>query len=365
MSVREEYFDTVNNEWLTWEPLADISTQATMRGLGDQEILQICALGNCGDPSSPNYDPWRQDKLLPILATYGVADRVFNPEAGTWTPDRAPIEGIHLARNAVVIVNVNNSTEAPTGIMETGFAVYGGVMRGQRVIVSVEDAPDASPQIKLARQLCKSALTAAQARYPLFTIAPDITSMAHIAGNELKQRIQQRKSGITSTIEVPPQRRDLKPRIYISGTCGSQRPEWMGALTGMLTTMDADVPVQDSYIAEGFNDYAQATELTHKLNDGVQLIAITNDAASYGALAELGPRVLQADLSGQALGVYIEPPEAGDTSAPARTRISAMEHLGRLRQDFPNLKTFVAEDLRELAVVGLAELYKQRGRLKL
>lgn len=364
MTAQREFYDPIDEQWVTWRALADTSSQTVARGLGDEEIVEVCALGSCGDPKDPEFKSWRQDTLIPILGQYGVADRVFNPEVEQWTPLRAPIESIHMARASVLAVYVGSATASQASIMEAGFATYSGVMRGQRVIVSIEQGEDTPAETKVARSLSNSVLTATQARYPLFTVAPNLVSLSHAAGFALSERVQREKSGlkVRAEVDLPPQRSDLNPAIYLSGTSGQTRPRWMKKVRDGIRRNEPGLAVEDSYQAN-WDQYAQDEELAHKLTDAVHLVAITKETESFGALAELGPRILQADLSGQSIGVYIEDHKSKPTSPSNRTRALAREHLHRLVEDFPNIPVFVAESLDQLAIFGLSEYYKQKQRL--
>lgn len=364
MAVNREFYDPIDEQWVSWRALADTTSSGTVRGLGDQEIVEVCALGSCGNPKDPEYRSWRTETLIPILGQYGVADRVFNPEVEKWTPLRAPIESIHMARASVLAVYVGKNTASQASIMEAGFATYSGVMRGQRVIVCIEQGEDVPAETRVARTLSNSVLTATQARYPLFTVAPNLEALSHAAGFELSQRVRQEKSGlhVRTEIELPPQRSDLNPAIYLSGTSGSTRPRWMKKVRDVIMR-NVTLDVEDSYRAN-WDRYAQDEELSHKLSDAVHLVAITKETESFGALAELGPRILQADLSGQSIGVYIEDHKSAPTSPSNRTRALAREHLHRLVEDFPNIPVFVAENIDQLAIFGLSEYYKQKQRLK-
>ncbi|MGV9001615.1 MAG: hypothetical protein ACOH18_01515 [Candidatus Saccharimonadaceae bacterium] len=359
----KQFYDTIDSKWLTWRPLADSSSRVVARGLGDEGILQIGAFGTCGNPSKPGYASWRLDNLLPILGQHGLEDRVFNPEVIAWTPTRAPIESIHMARDEVVIVGVTNKTGSHAAIMEGGFAAYGGVLRGQDVIVSIENNDESPEETKVARQLALSVLSATEAQYPLFSLVDNLEILAHTAAIGLKERIRQRASGVDIKTEytLPPIRTDLDPTIYLSGTSGEKKPAWMGKI--QATAKRFGVSVDDSYRPD-WDAAAADEELMHKLGNAVHLIAITSETESFGALSEIGPRVMYGDLAGQSIGVYIEDHGSAPNSPTNRTRTLAKAHLNRLHEDFPNLPVFVAGSLDELAIFGLSEYYRQLQRLR-
>ena len=361
--AEQQFYDTTDGRWLTWRPLADSSSRAVARGLGEEGMLQIGAFGSCGDLNAPDYLSWREDSLLPVLDQYGVADRVFNPEVASWTPGRAPIESIHLARDEVVTVAVTNQTGSHASIMEAGFAAYGGVLRGQDVVVSIEDDERSPEATRVARQLAKSVLSATEAQYPLFSLADNLGLLSHRAAIALKEKIRQRSSGVAVRTEytLPPIRTDLNPTVYLSGTSGKRKPAWMTRVAA--TAKKFGVSVDDSYRTDWDIISAADEELMRKLGNAVHLVAITGETESFGALAEIGPRVMYADLAGQSIGVYIEDHASAPDSPTNRARTLARAHMRRLREDFPNLPVFIAGSLDELAIFGLSEHFKQRQRL--
>jgi hypothetical protein len=358
------FYDTHDELWLKWKPLSDSSTRIVARGLGNQGILSVGAFGTCGNPSAEDYSSWRAETLLPVLEEYDVADKVFNPEIEEWTPTRAPIESIHMARDEVLTVAVTNQTSSHASIMEAGFAAYGGILRGQDVMVHIEHNSDSPEDTQVARRLSRIVLKATEAQYPLFTMTENLEQLAHRAGIGLVEKIRQRTGGVTKKIEydLPPIRGDLTPLIYLSGTSGTSRPAWMDKVKNTIKAYK-DIQIDDSY-RQDWSIVDADEELMSKLDGAVQLIAVTSDTESFGALSELGPRVMHADLAGQSIGIYIEPHDSPLNSPTNRTRILAKEHLARLREDFPNLQLFEAKDLEQLAIFGLSEYFKQSQRLE-
>ena len=235
----------MTNDVLEWEPLTNTGSRIINPDFSKDTILKIGAFGTCGNPSNPDYISWRNECLVPIAEMYGVGDRIFNPEAGEWTPDRAPIEGFHFARDSVLAVAVTNHTGSPAAIMEAGFAAYGGILRGQKVTVSIEENEHTPDNMQIPRQLALSVLRATEKQYPLFMLTDKVEVLANRSALELRTLLNNRESnvGVHTQYELPAAQQNLLPEIYLSGTSGERKPAWMARIKDTIHMLDPDVPI--------------------------------------------------------------------------------------------------------------------------
>lgn len=367
MVGKQEIFDGERNEWLDFRPLGHESRRVVSSGMGDQAMHVVAAMGTCGDPSNPDYSSHRTEVLYPALEQLGVnPDKVRSPEVKEWEPKRAEVESVWGARADVLSIPVTNQTKGAASIAEAGLLTYGAILRGQDAHTFIQLDDETPDETFAARGLALSILKATAARFPLFTVSDSVETLAQRVAVSFSdmERIRGGNVAVRREYELPPIRSDLEPAIYLSGSMGKARPAWLDTLTDKIHTLYEDAIVKDSH-DPNWDVSSIAGERADKLDCAVQIEVVTADEPALGALAETGPRIMQADLSGQSFGLLIEPHhDSAPNSDSNRTRTLVRAHLDRLQADFPNTELFVTDNPNDLALFAVGEYVQQRARLK-
>jgi hypothetical protein len=119
------------------------------------------------------------------------------------------------------------------------------------------------------------------------------------------------------------------------------------------------VPIEDSYV-RNWDAAIIGCEDEKKQNYAVQVLAITGETESLGALAEVGPSAMRAVLSGQDLLIYIESHPSDPKSDTNRARKLVAAHLETIRGDFPKLPIQIATSPKELSLLAVASYLRRR-----
>jgi len=355
--------DSRNPDIYAWQPLEHRPQRQLTSPLGDRGIERVGAFGTCGNPKAKGYESWRHI-LAKTLDVHKLApDYMYNPEVLEWRPEDAIREGHEFSRDMVLAAPVTNQTEGAASIMELGMAAYMSGLRGQYVFGHLENDDKSPEKTKVARQLLQDILEATKGYNPFFTLAPSVEAMSQLAVARLVRSIELKSSHFrahnehTAEAFVPG-----RLGIYLSGTSGQRKPDWMRQVHQGLRTYG--IQANDSY-RDRWGDQERAEELQQKLTVPIQLIAITGETESLGAMAEMGPRLLQGDLHRQAIGLFIENHPSAPNSTTNRTRTLLREHIQRFRGDFPDLPVFMAENLEQLVLFGVVEHWKRKQIIQL
>ncbi len=90
--------------------------------------------GTCGGSH------WREDVAIPILEKAGV--NFFNPVVDDWNEEAMKNEARHAASDQVVMVVITGETTAVASMAESGWIALQGYIRGQKLIVVLQDMPE-------------------------------------------------------------------------------------------------------------------------------------------------------------------------------------------------------------------------------
>ena len=325
--------------------------------------------GACGNTR------WRQDHFIPKLersrerfqSIYpdktDIGPLFYNPQVGEWDPSFAKIEAMHMANDRVLVFPVLQATEGFSGLAEAGYALLGGLLRGQEIGFMVEVSDDMPPSVARSRKLFNELANRIMMEYAVGARQDNLDDLADWAKVFAETSFYQ-KNAATHELRrrnFSNSRKDLTGRIGVFGTSSTPNsadryPPARRRLMDILTQAGLRIGGQESVIHDSIkpdwdeNEDAYIKEEGEiKANAGVILNVITADMPSQGALAESGLMATNAFLSGQAYGIFIED-YPGDPKDPAnRTRILVREHIRQLNSKLPYPVVYVADSIEQLA----------------
>ena len=101
---------------------------------------------------------WRETHIIPVLDALKVS--YFDPTAfaGDWTKERGDYEAEVMARCETIVMVLNRTSLAFSGLAETGWAALGAVERGQHFILQIDletdyELPDSLRDLNTAQDL--------------------------------------------------------------------------------------------------------------------------------------------------------------------------------------------------------------------
>lgn len=334
-------------------PGLEISRTRNLAQLRDS----IAWMATCGDVD------YRRDSIPFVEDAFEAAGlprdamEQYSPLVEVWTDDCAITEKRYLAESRFLALPVLDTSEGQASTAEVPFGVIGGLLRGQRIFTLVEPGWELeNPRLPIGRYITTSYIQAfntllAPIGIQNFTSMPDLNQAVADAAIEYLTS-EQPQTAERVVLKKPL----LNNHLVITGSGNEALQNKIAQLqSGRLK----DLCAVTKTFGLGFDRQIRlnvAREVDQKTRSAVNIVAISAEQLSYGAVNEIGWLALGAVLKDQALGIYMErcaSPHASDVEVAAanRQRQLVMSHLGRLLQDFPwltaRIKAFT--DYREAA----------------
>ena len=286
---------------------------------------------------------WRKDDFfLNIFEKEGV--RGFDPQTNDWDPAYSKIEAEVLATASVVVIRLENN-ELLNGslgsVAEIGLALTSAALRGQIVIVSIEEGlltslnePGAIAQYMMLEMSLEN-IEAIDRLAGLLRIhrGDDLKELAVMCCEAAQQQMVQNQQGLpyTEFLEKRVRRRQNYPRRVLIGGSGGAYDEIhqetfkrkRNALAAAYYAKGQPVKIlSEGAIAKAWQipygsvdnlGVALATrtllsiETEYKREADVLLLPLMSEASSKAAATEIGFLLLYALTSGQDVKIFLEP----------------------------------------------------------
>lgn len=260
----------------------------------------------------------------------------YTPMVKVWTPECALTEMRYLAESRFLVLPVLDTSEGQASTAEIPFGVIGSLLRGQRLFTMVEAGlPFNDKSLSVGRYITNTYMGIfADLLEPIGI--QRFRSMPRLHQAVADAAIKHLTSGEKPKSQVATLRQPmLTTSVVISGS-GDEK--LMRAVSQHQSPELRDqFIVSDTYMPTFYNnpELNFAKETTKKTRSAVNLVTISNEHLSYGAVNEIGWLALGTVLKDQVLGIYMEPHDSPNNSSANRQRQLVMSHLGRLLQDFP------------------------------
>ena len=307
---------------------------------------------------------WRKDdNFLDIFEDGHIHG--FDPQIDDWAPSYATIEAEVLAQASVITIRLENN-ELVNGslgaIAEIGMALTSAALRGQVVIVSIEDG--------LLTSLTEPGSIAQYMIIEMFLEqwehSPELAGLLHIhrgdnlhdlAGltcraAEQQMAAPQHRLDFNKFLEKKERRKHNFPmRVVMGGSGGpysdAYQPTFEQKKQALLGPYQAEGQVlkvlSEGAIAEAWQipysradhiEVALATrtllsiESEYKREADVLLLPLVTESASKGAATEIGLLLLSALTTGQSVKIYLEPFDPVDFLKHQLERVGVDTHNG-------------------------------------
>ncbi len=357
----------------------------------------IALMGACGNPDIvPDYRPLliaavRRHMYLQNLSggllsdsQLEIDDEVFySPNVKEWHSGLLAIESRRLARSAVTVGPVMDTTEGYASAMEDGFRFARSVFTGQEALFFIEHGTTLSQPVRVARQIGSTMISHLIKNYPVGAkIVHSMDALSYAIAASRLGTLQQDLSQVAITRNIAIRERFLPNKVVVSGTgAESWDASWQRSMQDSLVMKSKNRSMVGNTLNRRFYDEprrAAQQELREKLDAAINVVVIEGSRPSYGAVVDLAGMVALTMLhSDRRLGIYMEeyaplvdsPQVSGqeaDVKAASRQRALFMSHLGRLFMDFEWLKEqiLVASSKAELEAWALDQVTENNRRWK-
>jgi hypothetical protein len=291
---------------------------------------------------------WRKaPKFLEVFCSTGIPG--FDPQINGWDPSYATVEAEVMATASVVIIRLENH-ELINGslgsIAEVGLAVTSAALRGQIIIVSIENnilasltEPGAIAQYMLLElHLEQIEQTKQLSPYIRVHRGDDLQHLASLACNAAQQRWQAGQIGLDYDhflAERARRRQNYPLRVVLGGSGGPYAQVHQAQFERkkkQLVWNYVEAGARLKILSEGATGRAWAIpyggtesvsiglamqtllsiELEYKQEADTLLLPIMAESASKAAATEIGFLLLHALVSGQEVKIFLEPFEPID-----------------------------------------------------
>jgi hypothetical protein len=286
---------------------------------------------------------WRKDREF--LAVFDQAlVTTFDPQTEDWNPSYIAVEAEILAHASVMVIRLENNEliDGSLGsIAEIGMALTSAALRGQVVIISIEEGlltslndPGAVAQYMLLELFLDDWETSPEVS-GLVQVhrgddLPDLATMACNAAQKQLVKEQNRVDFETFILKKNRRRQNFPMHVVVGGSGGpftevyeplfqQKKQKVIGPYVdqGHIVKVLSEGAVAEAWkIPYGTVDHigrAMATrtlfsiELEYKRDADVLLLPIMSEAASKAAVTEIGLLLLHTLTSGQIVEIFLEP----------------------------------------------------------